>query len=153
MHPTVVYDATDPGEVERARRAFEAILALALALGGTITGEHGVGLLKRPYLAGELGDAHDLHRAIKAALDPPGVFNPGKASSPRTSTARIEGSRTRRGRRTSRTRRHRRGDRRSAAIGAHNVDILRAARSDFDVLGPLRRQRRAVAVRRGDSTF
>ena len=79
MHPTVVYDASDPGEVERARGAFEAILALALTLGGTITGEHGVGLLKRPYLAGELGDAHDLHRAIKAALDPSGVFNPGKA--------------------------------------------------------------------------
>ena len=48
-------------------------------LGGTVTGEHGVGLLKRPYLAGELGDAHDLHRAIKAALDPSGIFNPGKA--------------------------------------------------------------------------
>ena len=79
MHPTVVYDAGDADEVERARGAFEAILALALTLGGTITGEHGVGLLKRPYLSGELGDAHDLHRAIKAALDPAGVFNPGKA--------------------------------------------------------------------------
>ncbi|MEZ0292499.1 MAG: FAD-linked oxidase C-terminal domain-containing protein, partial [Solirubrobacteraceae bacterium] len=75
----VVYDASDPGEVERARGAFEAILALALTLGGTITGEHGVGLLKRPYLARELGDAHNLHRAIKTALDPSGVFNPGKA--------------------------------------------------------------------------
>ncbi len=79
MHPTVVYDHTDADEVQRARRAFGAIVELALSLGGTITGEHGVGLLKRPYLAAELGEAHDVHRAIKTALDPAGLLNPEKA--------------------------------------------------------------------------
>jgi len=79
MHPTVVYDHTDPDQVARARAAFAAIVALALRLGGTITGEHGVGVLKRAFLAEELGDAHDVHRAVKAALDPAGLLNPGKA--------------------------------------------------------------------------
>jgi glycolate oxidase len=65
--------------VARARAAFSAILDLGLALGGTVTGEHGVGLLKRDHLPAELGDAHDVHRAIKAALDPAGILNPGKA--------------------------------------------------------------------------
>jgi glycolate oxidase len=79
MHPTVVYDPRDEAAVAAARSAFEAIVALALSLGGTITGEHGVGMLKRPYLADELGDAHGLHRAVKEALDPAGLLNPGKA--------------------------------------------------------------------------
>jgi len=79
MHPTVVYDHTDPGEVARARAAFAAIVALTLSLGGTITGEHGVGVLKREFLAAELGDAHAVHHAIKHALDPAGILNPGKA--------------------------------------------------------------------------
>jgi glycolate oxidase len=78
MHPTVVYDRRDPDAVARARAAFAAIVALALELGGTIAGEHGIGLLKHDMLAGELGEAHDLHRRIKHALDPTGLFNPGK---------------------------------------------------------------------------
>jgi glycolate oxidase len=53
---------------------------LALRLGGTITGEHGVGRLKRPWLAGYLGpDALALNRRIKDALDPQGILNPGAA--------------------------------------------------------------------------
>jgi glycolate oxidase len=79
MHPTLVYDHHDPDAIERARAAFAALVELALELGGTVTGEHGVGLLKRPFLAAELGDAHDVHRAIKHALDPAGLLNPGKA--------------------------------------------------------------------------
>jgi glycolate oxidase len=78
MHPTVVYDHADADQVDRARQAFAAIVELALSLGGTTTGEHGVGLLKRPYLAAELGEAHELHLAVKAALDPAGILNPGK---------------------------------------------------------------------------
>jgi len=79
MHPTIVYDAADQGEVERARSAFAAIVCLALELGGTVSGEHGVGSLKRPFLDDELGSSRPLQRAIKAALDPAGVMNPGKA--------------------------------------------------------------------------
>jgi glycolate oxidase len=79
MHPTVVYDHRDEDAVARARAAFAAIVALTLELGGTIAGEHGVGLLKHGLLAGELGEAHELHRAIKRALDPAGLLNPGKA--------------------------------------------------------------------------
>lgn len=79
MHPTVVYDHHDSDSVRSAHEAFEAIVDLALELGGTITGEHGVGLLKRDHLDRELGDARELGRAIKRAWDPAGTMNPGKA--------------------------------------------------------------------------
>jgi glycolate oxidase len=79
MHPTVVYDRDDPAQVDSARRAFGEILDLTLDLGGTITGEHGVGALKVDAAREELGDAHDLHRAIKRTLDPANLLNPGKA--------------------------------------------------------------------------
>jgi glycolate oxidase len=79
LHPTVVYDATDPAQVEAARRAFDAICDAALALGGTLTGEHGVGLLKQPYLSRQVGDAERaLMARVKAAFDPAGILNPGK---------------------------------------------------------------------------
>jgi glycolate oxidase len=79
MHPTVIFDRADPASAERAKRAFDAIMELGLALGGTITGEHGVGILKRDWLATELGElSADLHRKIKAAFDPLGILNPGK---------------------------------------------------------------------------
>jgi glycolate oxidase len=83
MHPTVIFDRGDPAAVERAQRAFDAIMRLGLALGGTITGEHGVGVLKRDWLATELGDLSlDLHRKIKQAFDPEGILNPGKVLAP-----------------------------------------------------------------------
>ncbi|CAB4740534.1 unannotated protein [freshwater metagenome] len=77
MHPTIVHDRSDPASVA-AQRAFDAITAAALDLGGTITGEHGVGRLKRSWLAREL-DPGTLaaSRAVKAALDPRGILNPG----------------------------------------------------------------------------
>jgi glycolate oxidase len=79
MHPTIVFDHRDPGAVGRARAAFEDILRAALHLGGTITGEHGVGLLKRPWLAEEIGqEGLRVHAAVKRALDPAGILNPGK---------------------------------------------------------------------------
>jgi glycolate oxidase len=79
MHPTVIFDRGDPAAVERAQRAFDAIMKLGLALGGTITGEHGVGVLKRDWLATELGElGTSLHHKIKAAFDPLGILNPGK---------------------------------------------------------------------------
>jgi glycolate oxidase len=79
MHPTIVFDRNDPDAVSRAQLAFDDILRVVDELGGTITGEHGVGLLKRPYLARQLGpQAMRLHLAIKSALDPLGILNPGK---------------------------------------------------------------------------
>ncbi len=77
-HPTVIYDPTDPAARERAAAAFDAIMAAAIALGGTITGEHGVGRVKRRALPDQLGpEAMALTRTIKSALDPQGILNPG----------------------------------------------------------------------------
>ncbi|WP_299563703.1 FAD-linked oxidase C-terminal domain-containing protein [uncultured Mycolicibacterium sp.] len=79
-HPLIVYDPADPDMTRRAEQAFGEIMELAIGLGGTITGEHGVGRLKRPWLAGQLGpEAMELNRRIKQALDPLGILNPGAA--------------------------------------------------------------------------
>ncbi|MEV5680171.1 MULTISPECIES: FAD-binding oxidoreductase [unclassified Streptomyces] len=78
-HPTVCFDHLDPDESRRARASFDEIMALGLELGGTITGEHGVGVLKKEWLARELGETGvELQRGIKAAFDPLGLLNPGK---------------------------------------------------------------------------
>ncbi len=77
-HPLIVHDPTDAEQTARAHRAYAAVMELGIALGGTITGEHGVGRLKRPWLADQLGpDVLALHRRIKDALDPQGILNPG----------------------------------------------------------------------------
>ncbi|BBY05134.1 FAD-binding oxidoreductase [Mycobacterium noviomagense] len=77
-HPLIVHDPTDAAMTKRAQLAYGEIMDLALRLGGTITGEHGVGRLKRPWLADQLGpDAMALNRRIKEALDPLGILNPG----------------------------------------------------------------------------
>ncbi|MDN5893595.1 MAG: FAD-binding protein [Nocardioides sp.] len=77
-HPIIVYDATDTASADRARRAFDAVLAAAIELGGTITGEHGVGRTKKDALPDQLGpDVMALTRRIKDALDPDGILNPG----------------------------------------------------------------------------
>jgi glycolate oxidase len=79
-HPLIVYDPADAAMTERAHLAFGEIMDLAVGLGGTITGEHGVGRLKRPWLAGYLGpEAMELNQRIKQALDPLGILNPGAA--------------------------------------------------------------------------
>lgn len=78
-HPTVCFDAADPDESRRARASFDDIMALGLRLGGTITGEHGVGVLKKEWLARELGPVGmELQRGIKDVFDPLGILNPGK---------------------------------------------------------------------------
>lgn len=79
MHPNVIFDASDPASVARAQEAFGALMQAGLDLGGTITGEHGVGVLKAGWLAQELdAPAQKMHSAIKQALDPQGIFSPGK---------------------------------------------------------------------------
>lgn len=79
LHPTFLTNERDEDEMKRVHEALEAIVEKALELGGTITGEHGVGLAKKPWLKKQLGDAsYDLMRKIKAALDPQSLLNPGK---------------------------------------------------------------------------
>ena len=79
LHPLMVAGRDDDEERERAQAAFDRIIDECLKLGGTVTGEHGVGLLKMPGVARELGpEVIAMQRAVKAALDPHGIFNPGK---------------------------------------------------------------------------
>jgi glycolate oxidase len=79
LHPLLITPVGDEPARVRAQAAFEDILADALALGGTVTGEHGVGLLKRDGLEREQSpEALAMQRAVKAALDPHGILNPGK---------------------------------------------------------------------------
>ncbi len=79
-HPLIVFDPADPDMAARAQQAFGEVMELAISLGGTITGEHGVGRLKRPWLADYLGeDVMALNHRIKQALDPQGILNPGAA--------------------------------------------------------------------------
>jgi glycolate oxidase len=82
LHPTVVLDPADEAAVERAHEAFTEIFAAAIAMDGTITGEHGVGLVKLKHLERQLEPEHlALLRRIKAAFDPNGILNPGKLGS------------------------------------------------------------------------
>ncbi|MFP8882542.1 FAD-binding oxidoreductase [Streptomyces mangrovi] len=82
LHPTCVLDPDDGEGADRAHRAFAEIFAAAIALDGTITGEHGVGAAKLPYLADRIGDDQvALLRRVKRAFDPAGILNPGKLGS------------------------------------------------------------------------
>jgi glycolate oxidase len=77
-HPLLVFDAAEPGERERAEVAYGEVMDLAIALGGTITGEHGVGRTKKAWLPGYVGDdVMALNQRIKTALDPANILNPG----------------------------------------------------------------------------
>lgn len=80
LHPTIVTPRGDAEAAARGLAAFDEILQVALRVGGTVTGEHGIGLLKRDALTEELdGPARDLHRRLKEAFDPRGILNPGKS--------------------------------------------------------------------------
>ncbi|MFZ0126293.1 MAG: FAD-linked oxidase C-terminal domain-containing protein [Xanthobacteraceae bacterium] len=82
FHLSLLIDMDDPDEVTRAGKFMERLVARALAMDGTCTGEHGVGQGKLKYLAAEHGNATlDVMRAIKGALDPQGIMNPGKIGS------------------------------------------------------------------------
>ena len=80
LHPLIIAPEGDDEAKRRAKRAFDRIVDDCRALGGTVTGEHGVGLLKLAGAAAELSPVVlELHSAIKRALDPHGILNPGKA--------------------------------------------------------------------------
>jgi glycolate oxidase len=80
LHPVFVFDRDLPEIPSQVWAAADEVFRAALALGGTLTGEHGVGSLKRHWLGAELGaEALAVHLAIKRALDPLGILNPGKA--------------------------------------------------------------------------
>jgi len=79
LHPNVVTDLRDQAEMAKVEAVLEQIARIALDLGGTLTGEHGIGTLKAPYLEMEVGEKGiDVMRRIKRALDPQGILNPGK---------------------------------------------------------------------------
>ncbi|MCA1222554.1 FAD-binding oxidoreductase, partial [Streptomyces sp. 8L] len=81
LHPLLITPPGDDAARRAAQAAFEELLVEAVALGGTVTGEHGVGLLKRGGMRGELGPAVcAMQDALKNTLDPLGLFNPGKVT-------------------------------------------------------------------------
>ena len=79
LHPTFLTDERNHAEMERVHAAFRDIFNEAIRLGGTITGEHGVGLAKKEFLPSFLGPAQmRVMRALRRELDPAGILNPGK---------------------------------------------------------------------------
>lgn len=79
LHPTATTDARDTEEIHRVEEAFAEIFEAAIRLGGTITGEHGVGMVKAPYLEWKVGAAGiEVMKAVKHAFDPENILNPGK---------------------------------------------------------------------------
>ena len=83
LHVNILYDPADAGQQARADAALEAVFDAVIALGGLVSGEHGIGLAKRELLARSLPPATlALMRAIKAQFDPDGILNPGKVLPP-----------------------------------------------------------------------
>lgn len=82
LHPTILFDERDPAETERVSKCIDEMFEVALKLGGTLSGEHGIGICKRDYIPWEFGPAGTriLHN-IKNAFDPYGILNPGKVLS------------------------------------------------------------------------
>lgn len=80
LHPLILYDAEQPGQLERAEALGARILGLCIEVGGTITGEHGVGVEKLDSMCTQFSDVElACFHAVKAAFDPQGLLNPGKA--------------------------------------------------------------------------
>ena len=82
LHPTIVIDKDNVEEVKKSELALREIFNLAIEYGGTITGEHGVGSAKLPFLEGLIGPGNmELQRSIKKVFDPKGILNPGRLGS------------------------------------------------------------------------
>jgi len=79
FHPLITFDSRDKDMVARVEKASDELFKTALAMGGTLTGEHGIGIVKAPYMAMEHGQtAMDMMREIKRTFDPHNILNPGK---------------------------------------------------------------------------
>jgi glycolate oxidase len=79
IHFNIMLDKKNPSQLQKATRAVEELFDFTLELGGTISGEHGVGISKAPYLEKEISsDSLALMKRIKKAFDPSGILNPGK---------------------------------------------------------------------------
>jgi glycolate oxidase len=79
LHPNILFDKRQPEQWAKVEQMVAEIFDASLEVGGTLSGEHGVGLLKRPYMEQALGPVSiDIHRQIKQALDPLNILNPGK---------------------------------------------------------------------------
>ncbi|MBN2033085.1 MAG: FAD-binding protein [Deltaproteobacteria bacterium] len=79
LHPKIMFDHSDPDQVRKVQQAVEEIFRLTCSLGGTLSGEHGIGLAKAPFMALEHDPvAMDLMRSLKRLLDPKNILNPGK---------------------------------------------------------------------------
>ena len=79
LHPTILFDKRDPEQWAKVQQMVAEEFALALELGGTLSGEHGVGALKRPYMQKALSPLSiEIQKRIKSALDPLNILNPGK---------------------------------------------------------------------------
>jgi glycolate dehydrogenase FAD-linked subunit len=84
VHSAILIDPSDTDEVRRADELADRLHRLAIEVGGTVTGEHGTGAVRQPYMRAEHGDALDVMRRVKTALDPKGILNPGKIFGPET---------------------------------------------------------------------
>ena len=79
LHPNILFDANDPAETARLWPCAEAVFAAALAEGGTLSGEHGIGTLKRPFMQAALGERQiAVQQALRRRFDPLDLLNPGK---------------------------------------------------------------------------
>ena len=79
LHPNILFDKRDPEEWARVQQAVADLFALSVSVGGTLSGEHGVGTLKKPFLESDVGPiAMDVMRSVRRALDPRDILNPGK---------------------------------------------------------------------------
>lgn len=79
LHPNILFDKLDPDQWDKVQQMVKEEFNLSLDLGGTLSGEHGVGALKRPYIQQALGAVSiDIQKRIKHALDPQNILNPGK---------------------------------------------------------------------------
>ena len=79
LHPNIIADQRDQEEMRRVEKAVEEIFEAAIELGGTLSGEHGIGTLKAPFMEMELGEIGlDMMKRIKESWDPKNVLNPGK---------------------------------------------------------------------------